>query len=174
MTAEIFFIWLFFIIATEAITEIIVDAKITESIRSIVKKRAHPLPVDGQAPPPVTFRRKIWIFIDDLINCGYCTSVWVAGFLGLFAPFVYKFDHDYWFSNAISYIINWLIAAMVLHRLSNFFHVLFMIIKRGRVKSYDIELKLQPVEVKPIQHNIEGVIDGSFGQCIGEGAAAAK
>lgn len=53
----IFLIWLLVVIATEAITEIIVNSEIFSGLRKFLSKSN---------------------FFGTLVNCGYCMSVWVA------------------------------------------------------------------------------------------------
>lgn len=49
------------------------------------------------------------LFIHKLLNCGYCTSVWI----GLFICIYYLFDFD---------IYNILFIGIFVHRLSNIIH----------------------------------------------------
>ena len=119
--------WAILVVATEAATEIVVDAKITEGIRSRIRSRAHPV----AEPKPVTITRRLFIFLNDLLSCGYCASVWVAGAFASLAPTL--FEHS---------VANWLITTLLLHRSSNWFHVAYSMAKNGRVRTYDIELKL--------------------------------
>ncbi len=44
--------------------------------------------------------------------------------------------------------INWLVNVLILHRLSNWLHVVYMLIKKGRVNTNDTELKIAPIELK--------------------------
>jgi len=112
------------VIVTEATTEIIVDSKIFSEIRFRIRKKAFPEQPGSSNP--------IFVFVAELISCGYCTSVWVAMWWSLFAPSFFKFG----------FIINWVIMGMVIHRLSNWLHVVYSLVKKGRIKTYDIELKL--------------------------------
>lgn len=160
MTIDNLLLLIFLVIATEAMTEIIVAAKITDGFRFKIAKLAHPLPPEGEPPSEPTSSRRFWIFLHDLFNCGYCTSVWVAMIWALFSPWFLHFGVECWITRQICWVVNWAIAVLVLHRLSNWIHILFSLIKKGRVRTYDIELKL---EVK----------DGSSGQCIVEGEPTA-
>jgi hypothetical protein len=153
------FQWLLLVVATEAVTELIVDAKVFDGWRLKIRQKAYPRIEEGQALPPP---QKTWVFLAEAINCGYCTSVWVALGWGLFTP-----DIIHWgggcFGLFSCWLINWLLSAVVLHRFSNWFHVLFSLVKKGRVKTYDIELKAQP-----ISYTVE-VSDGRVGSSNGEG-----
>lgn len=127
-----------FSVVVEAITEIIVAAKITDNFpRKFIKLRAHPLLDEDEPPPPVTVGRKIFIFLDDLLSCGYCTSVWVAGIANLFMPQIFS-----------PLLISWIATTMITHRMSNWLHILYSLVKNGRIKTYDILLNLgdKPME----------------------------
>ncbi len=164
-----FVCWVFAVIATEALTEIFVDAKITDGIRLFIKKRAFPAipvePIESEqsvmisVPLIIPFQQKCWIFAANLSDCGYCVSVWVAGLLALFMPWTYVSKYN---------IINWLLAALVLHRLSNWLHILFMLVKKGRVRTYDLEMK--------INHQLDvfhtGMTNGAVGQSVSEASSA--
>lgn len=125
------------VVATEAVTEILVAAKITDGIRAFIFLKAFP-PVQENAEPVVG--KWQWRFMHDLFSCGYCLSVWVAALFACLAP--------QWFSLVI---INWVVMVFVIHRASTLFHVLFSLIKKGRIRTYDIELTHK-------------VVDGSIGQ----------
>ena len=108
--------WLAVIIAVEALTELIVSSSIMFPIR------------DWFAKPPEEKKRgcfkscllKIRGFIGELINCGYCTSVWVAFLAAPFAPTGKC-------TGCVLYAIPiFLIKVLVIHRLSNLIHELFM------------------------------------------------
>ena len=82
-------------ILTEAITQIITKSEITKPIRSwFFDRRKTPL----------------FGFIHELLDCGYCFSVWVGLFVALL----------------LFYNEGWLVVfvfALVLHRLSNVCHM---------------------------------------------------
>lgn len=128
-------------IVVEAVTEILTSSELTEPPRRKWKEWAYPF----DAPPPDTYIQEFKVWVDKLISCGYCTSVWVAGFFGIWAP---KLDLG-------NQIINWLMVTFVLHRLSTWFHVVYELVKKGRVKTYDLEIQL-----KLDEHSEEN--DGSF------------
>ncbi len=52
-------------------------------------------------------------FCEELISCGYCTSVWVA-----FLPAIFLSCVQVWISPFIAFFIFWL----ALHRMSNYLH----------------------------------------------------
>jgi hypothetical protein len=139
--SDILIHWLFLIIVVEAISEIIVAAKITDWFRAFLLHRAapnldeYPELVGKELP-----YQSLFVFLHSLFTCGYCTSVWIAGAIAVFAPWVYRFNQpdDSLFVKLVVWIVNWFLATMILHRLSNWFHVLYSLIQRGRVKTYDI------------------------------------
>ncbi len=98
-------IWLGAIVATEAIVEIIVASKILFNFRDWLAQRS--------------------VFLGDLINCGYCVSVWVAAILfSYYLPVGYRLQ-----AICADSIIAWLLVlvgkAAVVHRMSNVLHELF-------------------------------------------------
>jgi len=132
---------LLLIIAVEATTEIITSSKLVSPLQT--KWREWTYPIDR--PPPTGIVQAVRVFIDNLWNCGYCASVWVAAFYSAFAPIIIQ-----------EYFINWLVFVFVLHRLSNWMHVIYELMKRGRVNSLDILLR------------VTEDCDGTIGQSVGE------
>lgn len=130
-------------IATEAVTEIIVAASITDPIRKWWKE----LTYNPNYPPKDTYTQRVKVFIDKLLSCGYCSSVWVAGLAAIWAPII------------IQYIIpNWLIATFVIHRCANLLHVVYELIRKGRVKTQDLLIKVS------IEENEDGIVGESEGE----------
>lgn len=106
----------------ERTVEILVDSKLFAPLRSYIAKKAIPdLAVESQKP-------YFWWFCHSLSSCGYCMSVWVAGFYAVFFRIgIVEFS-----------LMNWMINALLLHGLSNIIHVIYMIIYKGRVKYHHI------------------------------------
>lgn len=125
-------VFVLLVIWTEAATEILVAAKITDSFRAYIFRRAFPEAAEGVSDPPIgpTF----WRFVNEVFACGYCMSVWVAIGSALFAPRWLLPNSWYGF------FFNWLLMVFVLHRTCNYLHVVFSLVKKGRVKTYDIEV----------------------------------
>jgi hypothetical protein len=121
-------------IVTERVTEIIVDSKLFDPIRQGIKKRVYTDP-----PQPDSFLQRAKIMLDYLINCGYCVSVWIGGLIsaimiGYGRPeFIVRFF--------LFDFLNWIMYAVLLHGMANLYHVLYELMKRGRVHTYDIMLK---------------------------------
>lgn len=113
-------------IATEAATELVVDSEIFQYFRSAV------LPKSVESGPDLIY--KIRLFIFKLINCGYCTSVWVSAAVSYFTLELYDIDHF----NIIHPLIRWLGITLALHRLSNWLHVLYEYLRKGRVLTHDV------------------------------------
>lgn len=146
--------WLIFLaVAVEALTEILVDAKITQNLRDWIFKRGNPYPHNYRRYRRLAKRARhclrlhwrrlirttpLWSFINAIFKCGYCMSVWVAMPFACFGPNWFGF----WF-----FPLNWGINVLLLHRLSNWVHVVFMLVKKGRVRTIDLEIKLQPIEM---------------------------
>lgn len=108
-------------LATERAVELIVDSKIFDGPRNYIRRWALP-----DVPYSSTYGR-LKLMLDYLVHCGYCVSVWVGGFFALFAPSI--------FSNTF---INWLVLLLVLHGLSNLYHVIFQLIYKGRIWTFDV------------------------------------
>lgn len=112
-------------IVVEAITEIIVDSKLFEGMHAWLYNQAHPsVPVDS-------CYYRIISFVCELTSCGYCTSVWIAAILSLFVNNQFDLGHM---------IVNWVVSTFVLHRLSNLLHVIYGLIRNGRIAALDVNL----------------------------------
>lgn len=102
---ELLLIWLAAFVATEAVVELITASKVLFNFRDWVAQRS--------------------AFFGDLINCGYCTSVWVATLLfSYYLPVGYKLQ-----AACADSVMVWLVVlvakAAVVHRMSNVIHELF-------------------------------------------------
>jgi len=86
------------ILAVEAITNIITKSELFSPIREFFFNRRN---------------NKIYKFIHDLLDCGYCMSVWIGIMAAFYLTYV---DSD---------VVNVFVLGLVLHRLSNILH--FMI-----------------------------------------------
>jgi len=86
---------LFAIVLTESITQIITKSELFKPIRGFFFKRRE---------------NKFCNYLHDLLDCGYCMSVWVGWFVVI--AFLYL----------DSVILNVFFAGLVLHRLSNILH----------------------------------------------------
>lgn len=85
------------IIVTEALTELLVKSEFFKPLRAWL------------------FNNKSNIlskFIHTVLDCGYCTSIWVAFFVS-----IYLIDISSIFIN-----VGWFVAWLVVHRLSNLLH----------------------------------------------------
>lgn len=135
--------FLLLVIAVEAMSEILVAAKITDGFRRWLFLKAAPeVPEDwpeGKDPPKGCWLFRFW---NDVLKCGYCTSVWVAGLAAVLSPLHLSGCP----------FANWLVSLLVIHRLSNLFHIGLMLVKKGRVGTYDMEV------------TVKGLHDGSSGE----------
>lgn len=116
-------------IATEAITEILVDSKLFEPIRKYIAIKAF---------PDVPENNSIYLFLYKLTSCGYCLSVWVSAIV------VYSMMYNQMITN--NNLIKWAILVFVIHRLANIFHVGIQVFTKGRVISLDVEMKMKESE----------------------------
>lgn len=91
--------FLFAVILTEAITEILTKARLLEPIHQRVFNKIK----EGN------FFERLY----ELMSCGYCVSVWVGWFVAL----LLFFD-----SSFICKGVDWFFIGIVLHRLSNILH----------------------------------------------------
>ena len=101
-------VYLLAIITVEAMTEIVIDAKIFFGVRNWFARE-----IDCQG---LIFEKRllhyIKSFIGKLLGCGYCFSVWVAAPLAFVVPGVIV---PIWWADLI---IKWLF----IHRMSNVWH----------------------------------------------------
>lgn len=130
-TTTIVFKVLAAIVATEAVSEIIVESKFFFPFRTIIAKLAFPEVPHEHDNSDTTLRlksyaQKISLFVHALVSCGYCVSVWVACFWTLYLGLPY-----------------WFIMAFIIHRLSNWLHVLYELCRRGRVKTVDLKMVME-------------------------------
>jgi hypothetical protein len=94
------------IILVEAITQIIVKSFIFQVVRDYLVNKAFLL---GD---------KTGSYIEELVNCGYCVSFWVAVVINLiFYAYV-----DLYPTIVYNVIINFFIVVLIVHRFSNIFH----------------------------------------------------
>lgn len=98
------------IIFIEAVTEIITKSELFSPIRKFFFNKKH---------------IKFCNFIHDLLDCGYCTSVWV----GLLSTYIFLFVNNI--------VFNVFFIGIVLHRLSNVLH--FVIDRINRNHDLNIE-----------------------------------
>lgn len=97
--------------ATEAITQLLTKSEFSSRF---LKK------------PLFKYRKKIkfFQFIHDILDCGYCTSVWAA-----IIPTIWLFtDH-----------LDVVITILILHRLSNLLHFLIDFFDMKRPRELDLE-----------------------------------
>lgn len=92
---------IFAIILTEAITEIVTKSVIFSPIREFFFNRR---------------KNALFNWIHELLDCGYCTSVWVGWLLAIL------FFNE---KMLIDRYIDWIFIGLFLHRLSNLLHNIF-------------------------------------------------
>ena len=99
---QLFFKILFSIVLVEAITEVMVKSVIFEPVRKFMFDRRE-----------IRFFR----FLHDMLDCGYCFSVWVGWFIAILL-FVVPPQSNYF----IHRIVDWFFIGIALHRGANLFH----------------------------------------------------
>lgn len=62
-------------------------------------------------------------FFHDLLDCGYCTSVWVAVLAA------------YWYLERINYV-DWIAFTLIIHRLSNLLHFYTDVLDEKRSREF--------------------------------------
>jgi len=97
---------LFAVMLTEAITELITKSEFFKPVRKFFFKKRE---------------SRLCNWIHDLLDCGYCTSVWVACFVYTYMIVVNNM------------LLNAFFAGIVLHRLSNVLHFVIDRIDRNSI-----------------------------------------
>lgn len=143
-----FLFLLMLVVVTERITEIIVDSELTAPLRKKIKKWVYGL--DKPPEPGLWFNIKTRI--DYLINCGYCASVWVGLFVsGIVINYCSNMRMNKYFDN---YVVEWIIVGLFMHGMSNLYHVVYMLIMKGRILTADI--MISKPESKPVLGEEDG------------------
>ncbi len=106
----------FTILLIEAISEILVESTIFFPFRAFLFEKGK--------------NSKVLKWLHDLIDCGFCTSVWV----GLFFALLLFTDKTY----LLNVYVDWFFIGLALHRLSNILHILIIKIK-GKDDTFDGE-----------------------------------
>jgi len=112
------------VVATEAATNLIIKSEF--SMRFI------------KEPLFKLKRFKLFSFIHDILDCGYCTSVWMAA---LFAVFF------------LTKSFNFVIIVLVLHRLSNMLHFTIDWLDEKRPRDLDFNSKGEEYEWLRKEHD---------------------
>ena len=94
-----------FVIVTEAITELLTKSDFFKPLRKYLFKHN---------------KNKVCWFIHEVLDCGYCTSVWVALFTSYFLM-VSLYVNDF---------LLWFILWILVHRGSNIAHNLIDLMRR--------------------------------------------
>ncbi len=117
-------------IAAERATELVHSSKIFAPLRDKIALLAYPpdaAPVSLQPYGYNWLMRKITMFLNAMLACGYCLSVWVAAFFALFLS---------------SNLSNWVFNLLLIHGGSNAYHVLYERARKGRVRTYDLTITI--------------------------------
>jgi len=122
---------LILVLFVEAVTEILVSSAIFQKPREFVYTR------NG--------------FLGELVNCGYCTSVWVAAAVAWLAVL----PICPWFA------VNYVVTTFVIHRLSNLLHELNSKWLSRRPFSMAVH-KTETVIIPGDYHGSTGPVQGSL------------
>lgn len=117
-------------LAVEAITEIITSSEIMSPLRLLIREKAFPY------PPEDDIQTRFYAWLDKLISCGYCTSVWISALISVWYDYVMV--NSRWMST--------IILIFAIHRLANWIHVLYELIRKGRVGSLEVDLRVKDGE----------------------------
>ena len=90
-------IFIFAIIITEAITELLVKSEFFKPLRAWFFNRNN---------------NKLCSFVHSAVDCGYCTSVWIAFFVS-----IVLIDLSFICDN-----VGWFVSWIIVHRLANVWH----------------------------------------------------
>ena len=135
---EIAFAWLLCAAAAERVAEILADGKIFDWWREALGRWAFPIPLDWDENVAWVDARPRYVqFISrkvhDLFTCGWCLSVWACIAASWFLP------GQWW--GFVPYD-NIVIKIFGLVFLANLLHAIFRLVHRGRVRTYDLEIRL--------------------------------
>lgn len=120
--------------AAERVTEIIRDSKLFAPFRNFLALLA--LTTWPSNKKYQVLRRILSYptgFLNAIVSCSWCLSVWVCLFFVWFVPGGYF---------SVNVFDNVLVKWFALCRLANFFHDLFNIVYRGRVRSIELSIKI--------------------------------
>lgn len=123
-------------LVVERVTEIVVDSKIAEPIRSALFKWSL---IDPTKP----IKRSAYFkeYVAYFIKCGYCFSVWVGAAAALVLPI--SFFDNLQYSGVVAVILKWGLSALTYHGLANWIHVFFKRSQVGIVDVKDLKVTLE-------------------------------
>jgi len=107
-------------VVVERITEIITTSKIADIV---YKSKLKSMLYNQDRPVDLTLKVRFLKMVELITDCGYCASVWVAFGISVLHP---------------SYFNNPFFDAMLLHGGSNLYHVIYELLRRGRINTHDI------------------------------------
>lgn len=100
-------LWFMFVVLVESLTELLLNAGPLESIRSFLSRKSN--------------------FVAELLSCGYCFSVWVAFSMAWILPSPVYIADKFGVGGVVLLYVEkyawWFVNGLILHRLSNIFHV---------------------------------------------------
>lgn len=96
--------FIFGILAAEAVTNILTKSELFHPVRAFFFEHR---------------KNRIFNFIHDVLDCGYCTSVWIGALTALYLLVDIK-------------LLDFVVLVFVIHRLSNITHMIIDRIDRTR------------------------------------------
>ena len=105
--------FIFAVIVVEAVTEVVVKSALFEPVRKFFFDRN---------------KNRFFKKVHELLDCGYCASVWVGCLTSLVMFRRLEIVNAY---------IDWFFIGVVLHRLSNFLHSILDYINKDKYKDID-------------------------------------
>lgn len=133
-------------IAVEAVTEIVVDSKLFFGLRTWLYPKNFDEVSASRLAIVIQHAR---LFLFNLLNCGYCSSVWISAIVAYLTLDMYNLGG----LNHLSVWIKWLGITFVIHRLSNWLHVVYEYVRKGRVLTIDVTHRQdvsQPLDNQPL------------------------
>lgn len=128
------------VIVVEAVTEILADSKFFNWFRAWL------YPKNFNINTVSCFINNIRLYLFALFNCGYCLSVWVSALVAYMALGIYRLDNF----DGLPDWIKWLGVTFILHRLSNWLHVVYEYVRKGRIVTVDVTHRQDSVEILPL------------------------
>ncbi len=135
--------WVICALAAERVTEIITSQDIFAWLRTGLAKIVIPVGPNGE---PITrgLCARILLFpvyvLYKIATCGMCNSVWSSMFFSLFLPGSHLYCIAYPSYGEPDLWLTYIPKVFGLCAMANFWHDVYRLVRRGRVRTYDIKL----------------------------------
>jgi len=140
-------------VVVERIVELLHASKFFLPLRNRISLLAYP----SDEPPLESFSwiamlfggkqqvvRRLSHFGDTVLGCGYCTSVWVAMLMAHWCPLPFE----------ISGYFGWIIRVVLLHGVSNYYHVLYEQRKKWATHPTPFHLMVDVRNIENIENEV--------------------